>query len=113
VDDTGARTVVTVEPPVVDPFAAGTVDGVDVPAVLMESISRLLADTPEGLSGRAIEGSVTGKGERVRAALELLEARGFTRTEKRGRGQAHFHVKPFIKDAESDGEEGKEGSTAA
>lgn len=113
VDDTGARTVVTVEPPVVDPFAAGQVDGVDVPAVLMESISRLLADTPEGLSGRAIEGSVTGKGERVRAALELLEARGFTRTEKRGRGQAHFHVKPFIKDAESDEKEGEEGSTAA
>jgi hypothetical protein len=113
VDDTGARTVVTVEPPNSDPFAAGQVDGINIPTELMVSISKLLGDTPEGMSGRAITGAVSGKGERVRAALELLEARGFTRVEKRGKAQIHILVQEFVPEAESDGEEGAEGSTAA
>jgi hypothetical protein len=112
VDDTGARTVVTVEPPVSDPFAAGQVDGINVPTDLMVSISQFLEDKPEGLSGRAIEGTVKGQGQRVRAALELLEARGFTRTEKRGKATIHFHVQEFIPDTDSDGEEGEEIATA-
>lgn len=106
VDDTGARTVVTVEPPVLDPFAAGQVDGVAVPTDLMEAISRLLESEPGGLTGRAIEGAVKGKGERIRAALELLESRGFTRTEKRGKGVAHIHVKRFVPETDTDSDEG-------
>lgn len=107
VDDTGMRTVVTVEPPNSDPFGAGQVDGISIPTDLMVSISKLLADNPEGMSGRAITGAVSGKGERIRAALELLEGRGFTRTESRGKAQIHIHVQEFVPDADSD-EEGEE-----
>lgn len=113
VDDTGARTVVTVEPPITDPFAAGQVNGVTVTPDLMLAISQLLERTPEGLSGRKIEGSVKGQGESIRAALKLLEERGFTRTEARGRATIHIHVQPFVPDTDSDEEEGEEGSTAA
>jgi Bifunctional DNA primase/polymerase, N-terminal len=118
VDDTGARTVVTVEPPVCDPFAAGTVGGVDVPVEVMTSISGLLKDNPEGLSGRAVEGLIRERGQKVgaarlRAALELLEARGFTRVEKRGKAEIHILLQEFVPDTDSDESTGEEGSTAA
>lgn len=113
VDDTGTRTVVTVEPPSTDPFAAGQVNGVTVAPDLMLAISQHLEKTPEGLSGRKIESSVKGQGEAIRAALRLLEERGFTRTEKRGKATIHIHVQPFVLDTDSDEEEEEEGSTAA
>ncbi|MFI7042650.1 bifunctional DNA primase/polymerase [Microbispora rosea] len=113
VDDTGARTVVTVEPPMTDPFGSGSVDGVQVPVELMASISQVLEDNPGGLTGRAIEGLVRGKGTTIRAALELLESRGFTRAEKRGNGQAHILVRPFVPEGSEDGSEGTQKAITA
>lgn len=113
VDDTGTRTVVTVEPPMTDPFGSGSVDGIQVPVELMASISRLLEDNPGGMSGRGIEGLVKGKGDKIRAALELLESRGFTRQEKRGRTVTHILVQPFVPEADEDGSEGAQRAITA
>ena len=49
---------------------------------------------PPGLSKNAIEGSVTGKRETIRYALELL-VEGYVGVEQAGRASVHKLVKPF------------------
>lgn len=72
----------TLRPPVAYDGPDGAASGFR-PTHLMERVSRYVEVHP-GMSGRAIEAAVKGKGEHLRLALELLVAEGFITVGKAG-----------------------------
>lgn len=90
IDDTGDFTIMTVEPPELDPFVTtDAVEGppVDLPLSLMATISEFLADKDGGLSKGSVEKAVKGNAGRKRLAIEMLEKLGYLRVEDLGRGK--------------------------
>lgn len=65
------------------------------PTNVMSKISTALQSASGPLSKNAIEGSVGGKREIVRLALELLVNEGYVQAEKKGNAYLHQLVKPF------------------
>lgn len=90
-DATGDGTVMTVEPPRghVGDDLGGDAGGFR-PTVLMERVSRYLEGRTEPVSGRVAE-HVSGKGEAVRLALDVLVAEGYVRRTD-GPKRAHLHT---------------------
>ena len=84
--DTPTGTTVTIKPP-----------GNGLPTVLMTRISQYLDATP-GASARNVEDNVSGRGQHVRNALNLLVDHGYvSRTPRTGKhgGFEHHNIKPF------------------
>ena len=65
------------------------------PADMMRMISRLLEESTDGLSLRALRSAVTGDNRTIATALEYLEEEGYIEIEKKGRASVHKSVKPF------------------
>lgn len=78
------------------PEAAGTFR----PTVLMERVSRVLENAPDGMSGAGIRRDVTGKARNVDLALGVLVGEGFVRRESGGEGRPtkHYSVRPYRED---------------
>jgi len=68
------------------------------PTVIMSRICKTLAANPEGLSGRAVEGLVTGDSGTKRAALEMLVNEGYVTAEISGRAKIHKLARAFDED---------------
>lgn len=70
---------------------------------LMEAVSQRLAQLPaghDGLTTRTLRSEVTGKGEDISAAVDMLHVLGFVKREQRGQSVFHTLVKPFTPAAE-------------
>ena len=71
------------------------------PTAIMARISTLLqADANDsatpGMSKNAIEGSIRGKAETIRTALEYLVKEGYVSQDRDARGYRFTHIKPFV-----------------
>lgn len=99
-DDTGEFTVMTVDPPVMgDPMEINE-DGtprsvVDIPFAIMQAISELLEDRPEGMVKKDIETALTGKGERIRLAMNELVRLHYVRMDKAGAAKVLTLLVPY------------------
>jgi len=65
----------------------------------MEKVSRALEGGAE-LSTNSITSIVSGKGEHVGLALELLVSEGYVSRKRDGQRQVHRSVRPFREDAD-------------
>jgi hypothetical protein len=100
-DDTGDRTVMTVEAPEIELFAGSdAIDGVapsiDVPFGVMQAVSEFLADRPDGMTKKEIETAITGRAERVRLAITELDRLGYVRIEQIGTAKIVTLLVPYL-----------------
>lgn len=66
------------------------------PTHLMERVSAFLATCPDGATGRAVRGEVSGNVKAILAALDRLAAEGYvTRASGPNRSILYRHVKPY------------------
>jgi len=84
-------------PPPERAAAASADDGPRLPQEVMEKVSRLLEDAPEGLSKNAVETMLGGYVKKVRTAIELLDRAGFIAAKAGGVGKPTIchSVRPY------------------
>lgn len=72
-------------------------EGPRMPAEVMEAVSRLLEDEPNGLSKNAVETMIGGNAKKVRVAIELLDRGGYITARSLGVGKSTMctSVRPF------------------
>jgi hypothetical protein len=97
-DDDGCNITWEIEPPADDTAESGT--GFR-PTVLMERVSIYMETLGEPASRKQIETAVTGKGEWIRHAIDVLLAEGHL-TDAPGRGKPVVHAKPFRNSSSSE-----------
>jgi hypothetical protein len=98
-DDTGETTIMTVEPPQIDPFeVTDAVDGpaVDMPYSLMQTVSEVLEGKTNGLAKGSIEAAVNGKASRKRLAMDMLVELGYARLDEVGSSKILTLVEPYL-----------------
>jgi hypothetical protein len=98
-DDTGEFTIMTVDPPAMDPFE--TTDAVDGPAVdmpygLMQTISEVLEPKSGGMTKGDIEAAVKGKASRKRLAMSQLVDLGYARLDEVGSSRILTLLEPYL-----------------
>lgn len=76
------------------PDTAEASDGTIHPTVVMERVSRLLEDNPQGLSKRSIRAGVAGGNDMIDLALELLQ-NGYVAVEPYGNSHLHTSIKAY------------------
>lgn len=90
-DDTGEFTVMTVDPPVEDPFVALESEGppkADLPYSHMETVSRFLEARPDGVSRKNVETAINSRAATVRLAMDELIRLKYVEQTDQGRGLA-------------------------